>query len=180
MIRLNMKKIMVQFHATQEELVEYINSVNSEFGLFMTMMVLRPFALNKMDGEMSVDDLMFDGDIRIIFTKEEPIITTSSPNEFYDANLGSVGLHIGRLTEEGLKESALAFMSDDKDKAAMANKFASRLKKMTKAGAIAVNPVNGAEANVRSHRHTKRAKLMYDQDIKILPVAGNSFYKLPD
>lgn len=175
-----MKKIMIQFHATLEELVDYINAVNSEFGLFMVMMIIRPFTLKEVDGEMSVDDLQFDGDIRVVFLNEKPNISASSQNEFYDLNPGSIGLHIGRLTDEGLKESALAFMSDDKDKASLANKFASRLKKVTRAGAKAVNPVNGAEANVRSHRYTEGAKSMYDQGVKILPVAGNSFYKLPD
>ncbi len=175
-----MKKIMIQFHATLEELVEYINAVNSEFGLFMVMMVVRPFALKIVDGAMSVEDLKINGDIRTVFLKEKPDIAASSQNEFYDLNPGSIGLHIGRVTEEGLEESALAFMSDDKDKAVMASKFASWLKKMTKAGAIAVNPVNGVEANVSSHRYTEGAKSMYDQGVKILPVAGNSFYKLPD
>lgn len=175
-----MKKVMIQFHATLEELVEYINSSHSEFGLFMVMMVGKPFTLNEVDGEISVDDLKLDGDIRVFFLKEKPNISAASQNEFYDLNPGSIGLHIGRMTEEGLKESALSFMSDDKDKASLANKFASRLKKITKSGATAVNPVNGAKANVRSHRYTEGAKSMYDQGVKILPVAGNSLYELSD
>jgi len=76
-------------------------------------------------------------------SRQNPSVDASSPNNFYDLNQGTIGLHIGRLTEQGLKESALAFMSDDKEKAAIANKVASRLKNLTKAGAIAVNPVNG-------------------------------------
>ncbi|PWK52946.1 hypothetical protein [Pleionea mediterranea] len=175
-----MKKIMIQFHATLEELVEYVNSISSELGLVMTLMVLSPFSVRKLGGELSVDDLNIDGNIRIIFTSQKPSMDASSPNNFYDLNPGTIGLHIGRLTEKGLKESVLAFMSDDKEKAAMANKIASRLKKKTKAGAIAVNPVNGVEASARSHRYTQGAKSMYDDGVKILPVAGNSFFKLPD
>jgi hypothetical protein len=175
-----MKKIMIQFHATLEELVEYMNSVGSDFGLNTTMMILRPFTLKEVDGELSVDDLKHNGDVRIIFTKERPNINASSPNKFYDLNPGTVDLDIGQLTSESLKESALAFMSDDKDKMAVANKLASRLKKVTKAGAIAVNPDNGAEANARSHRYTEGAKAMYADGVKILPVAGNCFFKLAD
>jgi hypothetical protein len=175
-----MKKIMIQFHATLEELVEYINSVHSEFGSFMTLMVLRPFTLKAIDGKISADELQCNGDTRIVFTEEKPNITASSPNEFYDSNPGSVGLHIGKLTVDGLQESALAFMSDDKDKAAKATKIASRLKRITKAGATAVNPVNGAEVNARAHRYTQGAKSKYDQGVKILPVAGTSYYRLPD
>ena len=174
-----MKKIMIQFHATLEELVEYINSISSELGLFMTVMVLRPFALREVDGELCTEALI-DGDVRIIFTAQKPSMDASSPNNFYDLNPGTIGLHIGRMSEKGLKESSLAFMSDDKEKAALANKVASRLKKITKAGAIAVNPVNGAEANARSHRYTEGAKVLYDEGVKILPIAGNSFFKLTD
>lgn len=175
-----MKKITIQFHATLEELVEFINSISSELGLFVTVMVLRPFALRETDGALSDEALSIDGDIRIIFTAQKPSVDAASPNNFYDLNQGTIGLHIGRLTEQGLKESALVFMSDDKEKAAIANKVASKLKKLTKTGAIAVNPVNGAEANARSHRYTPRAKALYDDGIKILPVAGNSFFKLND
>ncbi len=175
-----MKKIMIQFHATLEELVEYINSVSSEFGLFVTVMLLRPFALKEIDGELSVEELSVDGDIRIILTTQKPSMDVTSPNNFYDLNQGTIGLHIGRLTVQGLKESALAFMSDDKEKAAIANKVASRLKMLTKAGAIAVNPISGAEASARSHRYTVGAKAMYDDGVKILPLAGNSFFKLAD
>ena len=175
-----MKKIMIQFHATLEELVDYINLVSAELGLFVTVMILRPFTLREINGELSVEELNVDGDIRIILTAQNPSVDASSPNNFYDLNQGTIGLHIGRLTEQGLKESALAFMSDDKEKAAIANKVASRLKNLTKAGAIAVNPVNGAEASVRSHRYTEGAKAMYDDGMKILPLAGNNFFKLVD
>lgn len=175
-----MKKIMIQFHSTYEELVEYINTISSELGLVMTLMVLSPFAVRKIESELSIDDLNIEADIRIIFTNQKPSMNASSPNNFYDLNPGAIGLHIGRLTEQGLKESALAFMSDDKEKIAIANKVASRLKKATKSGAVAVNPANGAEVNARSHRYTLGAKSMYDEGIKILPVAGNSFFKLAD
>ncbi len=175
-----MKKIMIQFHSTLEELVGYINSVSPEFGLIVTVMVLRPFALKEIDGELSVEELNVEGDIRIILTDQKPAMDASSPNNFYDLNQGTIGLHIGRLTKQGLKESALGFMSDDKEKAAIANKVASRLKKLTKAGAIAVNPVSGAEANARSHRYTEGAKAMYNDGVKILPLAGNCYFKLAD
>lgn len=175
-----MKKISIQFHATQEEIAAYISSMRSELGLFETVMVLRPFALKETDGALTINALNIDGDIRIILTAQKPSMDASSPNNFYDLNRDTIGLHIGRLTEQGLRESALAFMSDDKEMASIANKVASRLKKLTKAGAISVNPVNGAEANARSHRYTPGAKALYDEGVKILPLAGNSFFKLSD
>lgn len=173
-----MKKIMIPFHATLEELVEYVNSISSEFDLAITLLVLRPFSVMEAGHELSTQDLSIDGDTRIILTNGKPSLDASSPNNFYDLNPGTIGLHIGRLTEEGLNESALVFMSDDKERAAIANKISARLKKITKAGAIVVNPVNATEANARSHRYTEGAKELYDDGVKILPVAGNSFFRL--
>ncbi|MPV86496.1 hypothetical protein [Ostreibacterium oceani] len=172
-----MKKIMIQFHATLEELVGYVNSVSSEFELFVTVMVLKPFSLKEIAGELSVEALNFDGYIRIIFTTQKPSMDATSQNNFFDLNQGAIGLLIGRLTEQGLKESALSFMSDNKEEIAIANKVALRLKKITKAGAIAVDPINGAEANARTHRYTEGAKALYDEGVKIIPLAGNCFFK---
>lgn len=169
---------MIQFHATLEELIEYVHSISIELGLFVTVMDLRPFALREVDDELNVKVLNIDSEVRFIFTTQKPSMDAISPNNFYDLNPGTIGLYVGRMTEQGLKESSLAFMSDDKEKTAIANKVASRLKKITKAGAIAINPANGAEANVRSHRYTEGAKALYDKGVKILPIAGNSFFKL--
>ncbi|MFC4701777.1 hypothetical protein ACFO4O_16620 [Glaciecola siphonariae] len=175
-----MKKIMIPFHATLEELVEYIHSVSSELGLFITVMSLRPFELKEIEGKLSLDELSVDRDIRVLFSAKRPSLDASSSNRFYDSNQGVIGLHIGRMTKQGLKESVLAFMSDDNKHVAMANKVASILKKATKAGAIAVNPVNGAEANARSHRYTIGAKMLYEEGIRLLPLAGHSYFKLSE
>lgn len=169
---------MIQFHATIEELVEYMNTVSKELGLIMTIMTLRPFSLKTIKGLLSLQDIHLNSDIRVILTKDELHIGATSPNNFYDLNPGAIGLHIGRLTERGLEESALAFMSDDTDKIAIANKVASKLKKITKAGAVAVNPNTGEQGKLRTHRYTVGAKKLYDESVKILPVAGTALLKL--
>ncbi len=175
-----MRKIMIQFHATPDELIDYLNSISSEFNLIMIMMVLRPFTMKVIENELSLDMLSLDNDIRIILTKERPNMDTSSPNKFYDLNPGTINLDVGRLDSIGLQESALSFMSDEKGKIVIADKLAAKLKKITKAGAVVVNPVTGAEANARSHRYTQGAKSKYDQGIRILPIAGNCIFKLSD
>lgn len=178
-----MKSIAIQFHATTEELLEYVVSVSVEHGLVITMMVLKPFSLTTLDSEPSlgeITDKLQQGDLRLVLNTENPNNDVISPNKFLDANPGSILIDVGTLSDSGLKESALSFMSDQKDKVLIAGKLASKLKKLTKAGAIAVNPVTGAEANIRSHRYTNGAKLMFNEGVKILPIAGNSLYKLPD
>lgn len=116
----------------------------------------------------------------MVLSTSSPSINSTSPNSFLDENPGSIVLDFGSLSDLGLGESALSFISDEKDKVSIANKVASRLKKMTKTGVIAVSPINGAEVKIRSHRYTEGAKLRYDEGMKILPIAGNNLYKIPD
>ncbi|KZN66403.1 hypothetical protein [Pseudoalteromonas luteoviolacea] len=178
-----MKSISIQFHATTEEIFNFVASVSSELGLIITMMILKPFNLERVEGEFSLCNLnakLEEGDLRLVLNTNSPCLESKSPNSFLDENPGSIVIDIGSLSSLGLQESALSFISDEKAKISVANKVASRLKNITKTGAVAVNPVNGAEAKIRSHRFTEGAKLKYDEGIKILPVAGNSLYKLSD
>lgn len=178
-----MRSISIQFHTTADELFEFVASVSSEFGLIITMMNLKPFYLEKVEGEFNVCDFVTNlekGGLRLVLNSNIPCLKSTSPNSFLDENPGSIVIDVGRLSESGLEESALSFISDEESKILIANKIASRLKKITKAGVIAVNPFNGAEAKVRSHRYTEGAKSMYNQGVKILPVAGHNFYKLSD
>ncbi len=180
MIEPNMKKIMIQFHATLEELVDFINSTSSELNLNIAIITLSPFSLEKVNNELSVEQIQPNKTLRIIFTDEKAIIDTFLSNRSYDLSSGITELRIGHLTKEGLNESALAFMCNNAYKASIANKLALKLKKITKAGAIAVNPVNGAEASIRNHRYTDGARAIYHEGIKILPIAGHSFLKFPN
>ncbi|GGJ05859.1 hypothetical protein GCM10007978_49310 [Shewanella hanedai] len=176
-----MKSISIQFHATSEELLNFVISVSSELKLVVTMMTLKPFNLTIVEGKLELSEFLDKlkvGDLRLVLSTATPCIEFTSPNNFLDANSGSILIDIGPLSDLGLEESALSFISSEKDKISIANNVSSKLKRITKAGAIAVNPINGAEAKIRTHRYTQGAKVMADNGVKILPIAGNSFYKL--
>ena len=175
-----MRKMTIQFHATLEEIVGYANAVKSEFGLVVTLANFRPFALKIVEGDLTVHDLDDGRYNNIVFTKLEPVTNAASQTAFYDLNPGVVELDVGGLTERGLEESALTFMSDDDEKIALATKLASRLKKVTKAGAVGCSLINGAEGFNRNHRYTPGAKLLCEAGVKILSLTGSTFYKLSD
>ena len=59
-------------------------------------------------------------------------------------------------------------------------KMASKLKRITKAGVIGINPDSGAEAPFRTHRFTEGARLLEKSGIKILPIAGKCLFRLHD
>ncbi|MFN7168239.1 MAG: hypothetical protein ACK4NV_14410 [Pannonibacter sp.] len=173
-----MRKMTTQFHATLEEIVGYANSVKSEFGLAVTLANFRPFALKIVEGDLTVHDLDHGLYINIVFTKLKLVTNAASQIAFYDLNPGMVNLRVGGLTEKGLEESFLTFMSDDDEKIALATKLASRLKKLTKAGVVGCNPITGAEGFNRNHRYTPGAKLLCEAGVKILSLTGSTFYKL--
>lgn len=169
---------MIQYHATLEEIVQFSNSIQTESKCIVTLMSLKPFKLSEVSGDLSINNKCFENDVRIIFTQSKLLNHATSPNHFYDLNPGVIDIDVGYLTENGLRESLFSFMSDEQDKIDFANILTKKLKKITKAGIIAVNPVSGAEAKVRSHRYTSGAKSMYDQGVKIIPLGGGLFYKL--
>ena len=161
-------KIMMQFHAMPEEIVDYVKATSAKLNLAMTLMSFRPFALREITGELSVDDfLLDDADICMMLTHGKPNLSVNSAQQFYQLNPGAMSLNIGRLSEKGLQESGLSFVSQDQDKIAIAKAVAATLKQITKAGVVAVNPRSGAEAQFCAHRYTDGAKIEYEQGIKI-------------
>lgn len=178
-----MKSISIQFHATIEELVQFVETASADLGLPVTMMVLQPFSLKSVDGKIDIDELLAlleDSFVEFVLSADEVNENATSTLNFADHNPGRIYVQIGQSTPGSLQQSALMFMSDDEDKIRTANRVASRLKKMTKAGMIAVNPDTGAEAKIRIFRYTDGAKAKYDEGIKLLPVAGKSILKIPD
>ncbi len=178
-----MKSITIQFHATVEELIEFVNLTATKIGLSVTLITRKPFSLKNMQREIILNDLIPKLDrfnVQIALTIGEANLTASSASKFLDLNPGCVEIEVGFLSDLGLYESGFLFTSDDIDKIVIANKITAQLKNATKAGVIAVNPASGATAKMRSFRYTKGAKALFDQGVKILPIAGNSILQLPD
>lgn len=177
-----MKSVLIQFHSTVEELVGFIQSIGSDLGLVMVLMILKPFRVEVVSGEldlMKIKEALRESDVRLLLLNKDARMGATTPDEFLRQNPGSIEFDVGSDTGVTLHESALSFMSDDENAYAVAKKIASELKKITKAGVVAVNPDSGAEAKIRTHRYTQGAKLRCDQGVKILPVAGKSFLRLP-
>lgn len=178
-----MKSLLIQFHAESNEIIGFIKSISRELGLTIALIVLRPFKLRPIENLEDVDEILSFGekaDLRIAMKNGELDLEAKSPNHFLDLNPDCIMLDIGCFTGATLNESSLSFRSDDMEAIRIANKVANKLKKLTKAGAIAVNPDTGAEAMIRTHRYTAGAKRKYDEGVKILPVAGKSLFKLPE
>lgn len=178
-----MKKISIQFHATPEELFDFLNSLRNVLEFSLGVIGWNPFSLMLVnrDVDFNFKDLTIierKDFLRIVMSSKESLLHANSENHFYDKNPGCVTIDIGDLTVNSLKESVLSFMSSNEEEILFASKIASNLKKHTSVGAVAVNPDTGAEAKIGAHRYTQGAKYLYDCGVKMLPMAGKAYLKL--
>jgi hypothetical protein len=164
-----MKKLITQFHATPSEMAEYLERLRIDMPCSLALIGNRlPILYAKsepVDFQSKIDDA---GDVRIVLSSKGDMVWADSPNKLLDANPNCLVMDIGKRDSDGLEESCLQLAA-----------FAfSQLKKITKAGAVAVNPSNGAEAAMRTHRFTKGAKVLFDEGGRMKPVGGNAIIKL--
>lgn len=172
-----MKKNVIQFHATPEELFEFIRCLRSETSFSLAIIGWKPFAL-RLIGKS--EDFDFSGlnnierktSLRIVLSNQESLVSADSEGRFYDNNPGCVTIDIGECSPAGLGESALSFIASDLDAIKFVNKVVSKLKKMTTAGVIAVNPNTGANGKIRTHRYSQGAKTLSDNGVKLLSLTG--------
>jgi hypothetical protein len=176
-----MKKLITQFHATPSEMAEYLERLRIDMPCSLALIGNRlPILYAKsepVDFQSKIDDA---GDVRIVLSSKGDMVWADSPNKLLDANPNCLVMDIGKRDSDGLEESCLSARIDPEDDAALQlAAFAfSQLKKITKAGAVAVNPSNGAEAAMRTHRFTKGAKVLFDEGGRMKPVGGNAIIKL--
>ena len=178
-----MKKHMIQFHAAPVELAELLSNLRKEIRFSMAIIGWRPFALTLIGESEEYDfcniaDVAKNTDIRIALSCRKSLIAADSEGHFFDKNPDCVIIDIGEFSQNMLGESAISFMSSDLDAIEFVNKVISKLKKITSAGAIAVNPETGVEGRVRTHRYTEGAKDLFVHGTKIMSIGGKTYFKL--
>jgi hypothetical protein len=169
--------ILIQFHAALEELTQFLCDVTEEIPVHVTAFRFAPFRATQVD----ISDLeltMQDTSVRELALTLEPPLPAGTASDFAGQNPSALRLDIGRLSEQGLRESCLSVRTTDDGAILQWKKVAQRLRKITQAGAIAVNPVTGATSRLRSHRFTPRAKQLDDDGVAIRPVAGSALLHL--
>ena len=169
--------ILIQFHAVLEDLTEFVRDVTDEIPVHVTAFRFPPFRATQVD----VSDLeltMQDTAVRELALTLEPALPAETASDFAEQNPSALRLDIGRLSEQGLRESCLSVRTTDDSAILQWKRVAQRLRKLTQAGAVAVNPVTGAKSSLRNHRFTPRAKQLDDDGVVIRPVAGSALLHL--
>lgn len=176
-------KLMIQFHADVRELLHVINGIYESSRCSICIVRSSPFSLEVfnsglvLDSERAIESARESG-LRIALSIHPYVTQVKTFGDFMKQNDGCVIFDVGRLTSKGLEESAVSFMSENASAIDFAKKVQTKIKAITKAGVIAVNPVSGAESRVRNHRYTDEAKSLYKCGVRLLPVAGNAILRL--
>ncbi|WP_029064048.1 hypothetical protein [Labrenzia sp. DG1229] len=174
-----MTKMSTQFHATHEELENYLTDVRDSLGLKLTMLRTLPFCLTELREEITLKPEPEKRVVRVNITQHEPDLKISTLGDFLRKNPGSISLDVGFSADNLMRESRLAVLSDEPEKVALAKKVFAKLKKITTAGGKIVNPSYDAEVPCRAHRFTSGAKQKFKDGVKLSPMVGGSYFE-PD
>lgn len=172
-----MTDILVQFHATVEELGSFVRATIEQVPAHMTVIRFPPYRAAAIGAE-ALDGALCDASVlELAFTLKPPSFAAASTN-FLKSHPGALCLHIGRLSDRGLEESCLSARPSSEEELKAWTKIARALKKITEAGVVAVNPTTGAEVAIRGHRYTAGAKSLYQEGIVIRPLGGSVTLRL--
>jgi hypothetical protein len=174
-----MADILIQFHALPEEVAQLIKQCVLDFDLCVAAIKWFPFEVENVDATR-LDEVLSPASpySEMALSTSGPLSLSSKWGEFWDRNPDKMRITIGKRSPRGLEESSMSARTSDERALGIWRQVAKRLKAITQAGAIAVNPDTGATAKVRNHRFTKGAKALESEGVPILPVAGGCVLRL--
>src|ERR1022692_1845742 len=166
-----MADISIDFHASPEELRQFIKQAVSEFGLHVIEVRFPPYQAVELDpGRLDVPWTYSSPYRELAFTVHPPSLPASGNLQLVDKNPDLLRLMIGARSDKGLVESWLSSATADKAAMAAWKKIAKRLKGMTKTDVIGFNPRNGVSAPIRWHRYTDGAKALQSNGVPMLTI----------
>jgi hypothetical protein len=173
--------IHVQFHALPQELLPLVREWVTEFGLNAVALKFSPFELKQVAPEeletVFADDSPY---AEIVLTLAKPSLQASHQMDFADKNPGALHVGIKRIGAEGLRQTFISARTNDPRSVATWKEAANRLRKVTKAGVIAVSPDTGARSYNRTSRYTAGAESMASLGVAMLPIGGGVTLKFPE
>lgn len=170
----------LQFHALPEELLPIVRSFASDEGLHLTAIRYQPFSAVPARPE-GLESLFADPSVRrFLVTTAAPDLAVDGMNRLQDQNPDALHLDLGRRTPEGLKESWLTTRASDDATLRRWRKLLNKVRGMTQAGVVAVNPASGATAALKGHRFSPGARALEKTGVPMLPAAGTARLRFHD
>jgi hypothetical protein len=175
-----MAKLNLQFHATQQEIIELIKKSLNMFSLYMISIHLFPTFQQEL---ISVNE--FEDKLSMIKECEMIFLRTSKPGElqedymkFLDDNKNSLVFSIGEQNDKILKESSIGTIAEDVESLKVWKKIINEFKKNMLKGAWVVDLQNGSKEFYKNYFYTQLAKKEFENGVEILPIAGWNKYVL--
>jgi len=168
-----MTDISIQFHALRKELSPLFVEVakKPEFHVFAVR--FPPFSIVEID-PTRLDEAFADDSIdRLSFTMQPvDLSAVRGGMAFLEASPGALTLNIGPMTKNGLEESILSTRFDASKGPSPWAPLAKKIRSITKAGVVAVNPDTGATCTSRNHRFTKGARELELTGVPMMQLGG--------
>lgn len=170
-----MKQMNLQFHATYDDIYELINSIIIECRYSIKGIMLFPkYTIEKYDFHNEIKKYDY-----IVISKNS-ILEANNNYEFMRLQDNNLIIEIGISSSTEIKESSISIFSEgpiDSDFKKVINKF----KKSMHKGAWGVGPnPNSARVFYKNHLYTERAKIAYEQGVKLCAYAGWTYFELSD
>jgi hypothetical protein len=175
----------MQFHAEREELIAYIAGWVGWHGLAVVAErffpeyepVVIPPGVRLRDAIAHLEPVrricLARGDLDIA----GGFITTE---EFMTVNPDCLAIALEPVTEDGLRETALATLTADRETLSFWLKLVLELDEIMHQGATAIDPRTGSQRYFGGHRHTPGAHELAARGVRMLACAGDTYFEFTD
>lgn len=175
-----MAKINLQFHATQEEIIELIKRSLNSFNLYMISIKIFPtFQWELISINEFQDKLSIINESEMIFLRtSKPDVLPNEYMKFLNENKNSLVFSIGKQNDNILKESSIGTIAEDIETLKIWKRIINEFKKNMLRGAWVINPKNGTKGFYKNHYYTTMAQKAFKEGVRIEPIAGWTLYYL--
>lgn len=166
---------VIQLHAAPDEFARFISGIAIELNLYVVLFRFHPnFTCELVSDPLKLADTidLKDG-YEAVLLVNEPQLEASNQLQFYDRNVGCITFSFGRWLPQGLRQSSMGFKTDDDATIFAGRKILKRLREISKAGVLIINPKTGASQVSKTYRYTAGALALEKSGVQMLPIGGN-------
>ncbi|MDX3850547.1 hypothetical protein [Streptomyces sp. AK02-01A] len=171
-------KVTLQFHGDRREIYVMVWEWARESGMLLVEERFFPtYELQQVGGVGEVSGMSSgNSDVDRISLNPSPVdLSATSSRDYAQKNPDSLFITLGEQSDDILKESFLAAMTDDATLVKVWKRLRERARKSMCKGAWAENTMSGAQSRVASHYYTEKAKQL--AEVGVVPIGGTGWIK---
>lgn len=176
-----MGDVSLELHALPDEIADVLVPFAHEERAYFTIIRYPPFQASSCAIEGLYEALRLTEVTTLLVSFREIILRPETTMKaIWEQSPDLLKWEIGRIAANSLGESWISARSDDATVLKRWRKLLNSLRKVTKAGASAVDPRSGASRWYQAHRYSPRAKALQARGYEMLPLAGAVRWQFPD